>query len=227
VWRAVEDAAGGEKWGIRYRPMMMSAPVNADLLDADNWTFSNFLDGDTSWLDGKFGGWLEGNAVVDPAGNVVNVLRVDYDPGEKAAIVRVSGDGRTVSFDPRSDFIDFPGGATKFTIRRDPQTGGYWTLSNPAQNIPPQTRAATIRNTLSIATSPDLRTWTLGKIVLHHPDHLKHAFQYVDWQIAGRDFLVASRTAFDDGLGGAHRAHDANFLTFHRLPKKSPPDSSN
>jgi hypothetical protein len=26
-----------------------------------------------------------------------------------------------------------------------------------------------------------------------------------------------SRTAFDDGLGGAHNAHDANFLTFHRI----------
>ena len=33
------------------------------------------------------------------------------------------------------------------------------------------------------------------------------------------DLLVASRTAFDDGLGGARRAHDANFLTFHRFEK--------
>ena len=26
-----------------------------------------------------------------------------------------------------------------------------------------------------------------------------------------------SRTAYDDGLGGAHNAHDANYLTFHRI----------
>jgi hypothetical protein len=219
VWRAFEDAGGGEKWGSRYRAMMMSAPVTADLLDANNWTFSNYLAGDPKWLDGKFGGWLEGNAVVDPDGNVVNVLRVDYDPGERAAIVRVSDDGRTVSFDPQKDFINFPGGATKFTIRRDPHSGQYWTLSNPAHDVPPKTRAATIRNTLAIATSPDLRTWKLGLTVLHHSDPTKHAFQYVDWQFAGDNLIVASRTAYDDGLGGARRAHDANFLTFHRIPK--------
>jgi hypothetical protein len=31
--------------------------------------------------------------------------------------------------------------------------------------------------------------------------------------------LVASRTAYDDGLGGAANAHDANYLTFHRVGK--------
>jgi hypothetical protein len=53
--------------------------------------------------------------------------------------------------------------------------------------------------------------------LLHHPDRVKHAFQYPDWVIEGDDMLVASRTAFDDGEGGAHRAHDANYLTFHRF----------
>ncbi|MFH1570345.1 MAG: exo-alpha-sialidase, partial [Gemmatimonadota bacterium] len=33
----------------------------------------------------------------------------------------------------------------------------------------------------------------------------------------GEDLVVASRTAFDDGLGGAHNQHDANYLTFHRV----------
>ena len=40
-------------------------------------------------------------------------------------------------------------------------------------------------------------------IVLQHPDRARHAFQYVDWQFDGADLIVASRTAFDDGLGGA------------------------
>jgi hypothetical protein len=39
----------------------------------------------------------------------------------------------------------------------------------------------------------------------------------VDWQFSGKDILVLSRTAFDDEEGGAHRAHDANFLTFHTI----------
>jgi hypothetical protein len=56
-------------------------------------------------------------------------------------------------------------------------------------------------------------------VLLHHPDWEHHAFQYPDWTIEGEDLLVASRTAYDDGLGGAVRAHDANYLTFHRFSK--------
>jgi hypothetical protein len=66
-------------------------------------------------------------------------------------------------------------------------------------------------------SSPDLRTWTVKKVILEHPDVEKHSFQYVDWQFEGKDLIVASRTAFDDETGGAHRAHDANYLTFHRV----------
>jgi hypothetical protein len=39
----------------------------------------------------------------------------------------------------------------------------------------------------------------------------------VDWQFDGADILAVSRTAFEDESGGAHRAHDANFMTFHRI----------
>ena len=122
IWRAFEDAMGGTRWGERYRARMMSAPVDADLLEQQSWTISNPLPRDPKWLDGTFGGWLEGNAVVTPEGNVANVLRVACPAGGKAAIVRVSADGKTVHFDPERDIIDFPGGAKKFTIRYDAQT---------------------------------------------------------------------------------------------------------
>jgi hypothetical protein len=54
-------------------------------------------------------------------------------------------------------------------------------------------------------------------VLLHHPDPVKHAFQYPDWLIEGDDLVVLSRTAYDDRLGGAATAHDANYLTFHRF----------
>ncbi len=44
-----------------------------------------------------------------------------------------------------------------------------------------------------------------------------HGFQYVDWKFEGEDLIAVSRTAFDDGLGGAANYHDANFITFHRV----------
>src|SRR5690606_24787661 len=120
LWRGMEDAAAGTEWGKRYRAMMMSVPIDADLLDASNWTVSNFVERDPAWLDGKFNAWLEGNAVLTPEGRVVDILRVDYRPeGGTAAIVSISDDGRTASFDPKTGFVSFPGGSKKFTIRHD------------------------------------------------------------------------------------------------------------
>ena len=57
----------------------------------------------------------------------------------------------------------------------------------------------------------------MRSVVLYHPDVSRHAFQYVDWLFEGDALIAASRTAYDDGHGGAHNAHDANFLTFHRF----------
>jgi len=225
LWRGFEDAMGGAEWGKRYRAGMLSAPVNADLLHATNWTFSNFLPRNPQWLDGRFNAWLEGNAVVAPDGGVFDILRVDLPSlPERAALVGISADGRTASFDPRRGFVDFPGGAKKFTIRPDPRGGGYWSLASICVS-PGQTNAhtsllkpASIRNTLALIHSPDLRQWEVRRVLLHHPDPLKHGFQYVDWQFDGDDLIAVCRTAWDDAGGGAHNYHDANFLTFHRWP---------
>ena len=219
VWRAMEDASGPGGWGKHFRSFMMSAPADANLLRRESWMFTNRLAREGSWLGGAFGGWLEGNAVVAPDGRIVNILRVDCPRGGKAAIVRVSDDGKTQTFDPDEDFIDLPGGSKKFTIRRDPKTKHYWSLVNWIQPKDRQarTKASLIRNTLALATSEDLRNWTIRSIVLHHPDTRNHAFQYVDWLFEGDDLIAVSRTAYDDGLGGAHRQHDANYLTFHRI----------
>ena len=218
IWRAFEDAMGGTRWGERYRASIMSAPVDADLLQQKSWTFSNPLAGNPEWLGGAFGGWLEGNAVVSPEGDVVNILRVACPAGGKAAIVRVGNDGTTVHFDPQHDIIDFPGGAKKFTIRYDEQTKAYWTLANPVMpKHAAQTKASSIRNTLALMCSNDLRTWQIRSLLIYHPDVRHHGFQYPDWLFEGDDIIAAIRTAYDDGLGGAHSAHDANFLTFHRF----------
>jgi hypothetical protein len=148
----------------------------------------------------------------------VNVLRVQTkSPDEKAAIVRVSRDGKRSSFDPKTGFVDFPGGAKKFTIRYDPKTELYWSLTNPVYERHRTNNPGSIRNTLTLTSSPDLRNWTVKCILIYHPDTSKHGFQYVDWLFEGNDIIAACRTAFDDAAGGAHSYHDANYLTFHRF----------
>jgi hypothetical protein len=218
LWRAMEYVSGGEGWGTAYQAFMMSARLDDDLLQAEKWTCSDRLPCDKRWLAGKFGGWLEGNAVVLPDGRMADILRVEYpEGGGKAAIVTVSDDGRTLSFDPETGFVDLPGGCTKFTIRFDPVSRSYWALSNvlPARHL--GSRPGSTRNTLALIRSADLREWEVRSVVAYHHDARKHGFQYPDWLFDGDDIVAVSRTAYDDGQGGAHSFHDANFLTFHRL----------
>ena len=218
IWRAMEDAMGPGGWGSHFRAFMMSAPDEADLLRAENWTSSNRLGQDPQWLGGRFGGWLEGNAVMAPGGGIVNILRVDYRPeGEKAAMVKVSIDGTKATFDPNAGFIEFPGGSKKFTIRYDPVSTMYWTLSNPVLPRHRDPDPGRVRNAVALMRSPDLRRWEIRCIVLYHPDVDRHGFQYLDWLFDGRDIIAVSRTAYGEGASAAPRQHDANYLTFHRL----------
>lgn len=218
IWRAMEDQFGPAGWGRCFRSFVLSAPERADLLRASSWTATNRIGRDPAWLGGRFGGWLEGNVVVAPNGGIVNILRVDSpDDDEWAAMIRVSPDGKIATFDPNTGFFHFPGGAKKFTVRWDRRSRSYWTL---ATWVPPRYRTgrpASTRNTLALARSADLRQWEIRAVLLSHPDTEKHGFQYADWLIDGDDIVAVVRTAFDDGLGGAHNFHDANFLTFHRI----------
>lgn len=229
IWRAIEDASGTDRkiWGPRYSAMMISAPQDANLLKAESWTTSNYIPMDSTYLNGNFGGWVEGNALVAPNGGLVNVLRV-HDKGsfdEKAAIVRISADGKTATFNPDKDFILFPGGSKKFVIRYDEKSKKYWSLVNyvpedirlEARKLPKIKFSTHIRNTLALCSSTDLVNWQVNHIVLQNPDVLKHAFQYADWMIEGKNIVFVSRTAFDDGIGGAANNHNNNFITFHQI----------
>jgi len=220
LWRAMEDAMGPMKgWGKMFGSFMMSVSEDADLLDAENWISSNTLRYDSTYLSGYFGGWLEGNAVVTKEGNVVNILRTAYDRDgkEKAAIIKISEDGKNATFNPDNGFINFPGGSKKFAIHYDLKSKLYYTLSN---YIPDRYKAAYIgntRNVLALCSSANLREWQVKSIILEHPDKKKHGFQYADWQFEGKDIIAVSRTAYDDGSEGARNFHDANYLTFHRI----------
>lgn len=218
LWRAFEQRNPTDGWANHFRAFVMSAPVGSDLLKAESWTSSMPLEQNAAWNGGDFGGWLEGNAVATPGGGVVDILRVAARKlPEKAAVVTLSADGKTASFDPAQGLIDFPGGATKFTIRYDPRSKLYWSLANAIPPVYEGGDPGSTRNTLALTSSPDLRTWTVRSYVISHPDPAKYGFQYVDWQFDGNDLIATSRTAYDDGLGGADNYHNANFLTFHRF----------
>lgn len=220
LWRAIENARSHTTaWGKRYSAMVISAPVSADLLNASSWTATNSLPYDSTYLDGKFGGWLEGNVVLTPEGKLVDMLRVATSEKGRdlAAMVEVNDQGTKVTFDPSTGFMDFTGGAKKFSVRYDKKSKRYWTLANLVKDEFAHLSASSVRNTLVLKSSADLKNWTTHQILLSHPDVSRHGFQYVDWQFDGRHILFLSRTAYDDEFGGARNFHDANYLTFHRI----------
>jgi hypothetical protein len=220
IWRAMEAKnPNNNTWPKMYNAMMMSAPVGSDLLKSSNWTKSNQLSYNSNYLNGNFGGWLEGNAVVDKNGKVKDILRVEVPDGvgEYAAIVDISDDGKTANFNPATGFVEMPGGAKKFTIRYDEISGRYWTLVNEVLPEFADLNPGIVRNVLSLCSSEDLNLWEIHERVLQHEDIYKHGFQYADWVFDGDDIIFVSRTSYDDAYGGASNHHDANYITFHRI----------
>ncbi|MEW6235399.1 MAG: sialidase family protein, partial [Candidatus Omnitrophota bacterium] len=146
LYRAFENCAP-PSWPAGFRALVISADADADLLKASSWIMSNhliydqetdppeFAKGAEHLPGGKAAGWLEGNIVIAPDGRMFDILRANSLPvADRAAMVLVEDKGRKVSFDPKTGFIEFPGGMSKFSIRRDPQTGVYWTLANNNTN---------------------------------------------------------------------------------------------
>jgi len=221
IYRAFEDCDPCD-WPRGFQSLVISAPEDADLLHASSWTMSNKVRFNPVWVPRAWGkleapGWLEGNVVETPQGELWNILRVNSAPAvDKAAVVRVHEEGRRISFDPAAGFLDFPGGMTKFTIRRDGQTGLYLTLSNNNTDA----ACPNQRNVLSLHASGDLTHWEHKLTLLEDDSGPSHAdsvrltgFQYADWQFDGDDIVYVVRTAYK----GAHNFHDANRITFHRL----------
>ncbi|WP_293687404.1 MULTISPECIES: sialidase family protein [unclassified Spirosoma] len=214
VWKGMERNVPVTSWG-NFQSFVASAPVDADLLDPKSWAFTpRLIYNKSAWGPGN--AWLEGNVVMNPKGEIWNLLRVNNLEDDQAAMYRVSDDGQTADSSTVT-FIKLPGACKKFNIRFDPKTKRYFTFTNYVLPNHRTFRRERARNAQVMLSSPNLETWTIHGIILYHPDIETTGFQYLDWQFDGNDIIVASRTAFDDGMGGADNQHNSNFLTFHRV----------
>jgi hypothetical protein len=240
IWRAFEESpdTANER---DFRAFVVSAPVNSDLLNAANWNRSPGLGFDPDWLNATSPEWCEGNVVVTPEDSIVDFMRVGSEQetngdfaldcpadGHRrydiAAKIHVAGDNKTEVFNPFSDFTDFPGASTKFTIRYDSVSKKYWTIANRITTtdytyLGSSNSPRNQRNVLVLYTSSDLQTWeekyivirwNEGKIITRRENF---GFQYADWQIDGNDIVAVVRTSW---YGSDW--HDSNMMTFHRIP---------
>jgi hypothetical protein len=233
IWRGFEDIDDAKaRFASGFRALVMSAPVDADLLKAESWQKTDVLpydqeadppeygacnDDTPKWMGSGKPGWLEGNVVVGRDGQMYDVLRMNSFPVlNKAAFVRIEDGGKRLEFNPAADIRDMPGGGCKFDIRWDEASGRYWTLVNDMQDQPYPVN----RNRLSLYSTADLHTWTFHKVLLEDnleadpDDSVKNTgYQYVAWQFDGDAIMYLSRTAYD----GADNFHNSNRITFSRI----------
>ena len=220
IWRACETYPDKE-------PFVLSAPADADLLDAANWTRTNTVGHGMKKIQGaKLSGTLiEGNVVEAPNGEVINLIRTNSSATSRFATrLHVSGTD-SLYFHPSTDWVEMPGGGKKFTVRRDPVGGLYWALTNPDSGET-HVHAGIYRNGMShslernrlvLVCSADLVNWIEVETVLYDPDPFFHGFQYADWEFDGDDIVGVVRVGAPESRGLPIRQHDSNMMSFIRI----------
>ena len=214
LWTAVDHNTYQGRHGNGF----VSVDENSDLLDAANWNFTEVLRWDDSWpgmSEGESTGFLEGNAVIGPDGELYNVLR--YNTASCKPSHYRSGVYRGFPDDPdrKPEFykvIDFEGGSNnKFDLIFDEVSGFYISVGCEIIN----TERPGVRNILSLSCSKELDNFRFVKRVVDvsHLDWDTNWVQYASIATDGDDLLVLVRTS----ANGAVRGHDANYQTLHRV----------
>ena len=214
-------------------PVLMQAPVSADLTLASSWKFSPLYDPDPAMeaarsaglaLDGEGrSGLLETNVVrvedpsrpfYDSTGrSVVLLSRANVGMPDIGVMLRgreLEDGSLLVDRWPRKDgealFAHIPGGHLKFHIVYDSESRLFWLLHSQSDGIMQE------RRRLALSYSPDLLRWTFAGLVAVGPsDH--SARHYATMIIDGDDLCIVSRS----GDLSARTAHDGNIVTFHRV----------
>lgn len=198
---------------------LASARADGDLLNAENWCITEPLPYDPCWegaVKGDTRGLIEGNAVVLPDGEIGNMLRYFTNRGTPsyglAGLLRGNCENpeNALRFER---FVPFPGNLSKFDVKKDAQTGLYFSILTRIVH-PDRVKA---RDMLSLACSADLVHWQVLCDLIDGTgeDPETVGFQYVSFLFDGDDLIFLCRTAFN----GAQSYHDNNYITFHRVPR--------
>lgn len=216
IWNTLEWGS----WGRGYHAVMvMSAPIGSDLLDGDNWSFSEPVKYDPNWPgipEGYSAGNIEGT-LVEMHGGLYNIMRYDMrklNPNYGLIIaykVDTENPEKPLKYD---HCIRFPANHSKFEIHFDQRTGRYYSLASRILGED-HTRD---RNLLSLMVSEDAEHWEVERDVIdmRNADPQMIGFQYVDFFFEGDEILYLCRTA----MNGAANYHDANYSTFGRIKLK-------
>ena len=211
IWNTMEWGSW-KKGG--HAPMVMSADVDSDLLDARSWLFSEPVQYNPEWEGtavGRSAGLLEGCPVIAPDGKLYVITRYEIrncEPSYGLALVfRVDENNPEAPLEYKRA-MKFDGNHSKFVIKRDEKTGTYYSIIARIKDSDNKDA----RNICSLVKSEDLVNWVLVKDIWNYENSpkAKVGFQYVDWFIENDDILLLSRTAMND----ADTFHNSNYSKF-------------
>ena len=209
------------EWGSwasgTHAAMAFSCPVDADLLEASNWSFTPPLPYDPTWLgvaQGKSNGTLEGCLTVLPDGGLYNIMRYQMFGCEPSYGLVLAYRVNTADPDASlaySHAISLPGNHSKFEIQYDAGSACYYSIISRIRSEAQRGD----RNLMSLMVSRDCEHWHLACDLIDATDEDPKSigFQYTDFLFDGDDLLWLVRTAANH----AHNFHDANYSVFHRL----------
>ncbi len=199
IWIGIEF---GTWTTTQFSMSVLSIDENADFMNIENWTIAEhyILDKDLPDAENTWGG-IEGNVVVTPDGELVNILRHGK---KKALVLSIDKDNPKAKLKFK-EFIDFPMAYTKFDIKQDGDT--YYAMGNLSPN----------RNILDLYTSKDLKTWTKKKTLLDMSSYpAKYVgIQYPTFFIEGNKLKTVLRVAYN----GADTFHNSNCISYFEFDK--------
>ena len=205
---------------------VVSADIDGDLCDAENWIISDGTAYNDKW-ENAAENWTmvmteEGNIVIDPNNKLKILVRCNshrFDtPVTNPDNIRMyvfEIDKENPHKAPEfKETTPFNGALHKFFIRYDEKADRYVALLNRMTSD-----RIWQRNVLSLAVSKDLKNWEVERDLLNledlnwNEDAWEAGVQYPSFIIEDNEIAAVVRTA----ISGADNFHNANAMTFHRF----------
>lgn len=196
--------------------MVMSAEIGSDLLEADNWSFTEPVVYNPDWEGlpkGYSSGNLEGCLIVKD-GKMRNIARYDMTKMTPSLGLVVSYDVDTENPEAPvkySHCIKFPANHAKFIMKYDEVTKKYYSLASRITDD----KKPLDRSLLSLMVSDDLENWDVAVDIIDKRmcDTDKVGFQYTDFFIEDGVIYYLCRTA----MNNANSYHNSNYSIFGKI----------
>lgn len=204
VWFAI----GGRRF--------ISAPIDANWLEANNWVLTPNAKIEQAPVEGDL---IITEAQVVASDKYAPILMPKVGGHALTVLIRSGSSPGKIQDPSAADWVALPGGEKKFAASWDSESGYFIALTNPVMTQyadsgwPPEL----IRNVGALYYSQDLQEWQLAHIFLASPNVDYEAFQYFSFDIDGNDLIIAARTALHLEKRKPPRGHDSNLITFHRI----------